>query len=190
MIVRTCMTPHPIALRADSDVRAALATMQEHAIRHLPVLDGDERVLGIVVERDLLLAQARSADGNIGIAEIMHRDVVCVRDDAPITHAATLMARNAIGGLPVIDKRDRVVGIVTDTDLLRAFVAVLEARTAREGVDLGAYDAAALAEAAATAAAGRQKHGRTKSPAKGKGASVKRTTARAKAAPAAKRKRV
>src|SRR5581483_4186074 len=131
MIVRTHMTPHPLTLRLDSDFRTALAVMQEHAIHHLPVVGSDENVLGIVAERDLLLAALQYPATTVDIADIMHTQVVCVRDDAPITHAATLMARNAIGGLPVIDARQRVVGIITEPDIFRAFVGVLEAKTAR-----------------------------------------------------------
>ena len=140
MIVRSLMTPHPITLRLDSNPHAALDVMQQHAIRHLPVVSGDDRVLGIVAERDLLLAVLRDHGASVHhgptgalvqIADIMQRAVVCVRDDAPITHAATLMARHAIGGLPVLNARERVVGIITETDILRAFVEVLEAKTAR-----------------------------------------------------------
>jgi len=136
MIVRTHMTAHPITLRLDSDLHAAIAIMHEHAIHHLPVLGSDERIVGIVAERDLLLAALRFSGGDPDIGQVMHRNVVSVRDDAPITHAATLMARNAIGGLPVVDARDRVVGIITERDIFRAFVGVLEAKTAREN-DLG-----------------------------------------------------
>lgn len=134
MIVRAHMTPHPFVLRADSDVGAALASMQEHSIHHLPVLDQDDRVLGMVAERDLLLAALRYNGSAPDIVDVMHHDVISVRDDAPITHAATLMARNAIGGLPVVDARGRVVGIITERDIFRAFVEVLEAKTARGGI--------------------------------------------------------
>src|SRR4051794_1537176 len=155
MIVRTHMTAHPITLRLDSDLHAAIAIMQEHAIHHLPVLGSDERIVGIVAERDLLLAALRFSGGDPDIAEVMHRNVVSVRDDAPMTHAATLMARNAIGGLPVVDARDRVVGIITERDIFRAFVGVLEAKTARE-TDLADGVDEALAAGALTA--GRRGH--------------------------------
>ncbi|MDQ6618166.1 MAG: CBS domain-containing protein [Pseudomonadota bacterium] len=146
MIVRSHMTPHPITLRVDSDFRNALRVMQEHAIHHLPVLDADDRVLGIVAERDLLLAATADPGAPTGVAHLMHRDVLTVRDDAPITHAATLMARHSVGGLPVIDARQRVVGIITETHIFRAFVGVLEARTARASDGLPGASQAPVAE--------------------------------------------
>lgn len=154
MIVRSHMTPHPITLRPDSDLRSALSVMQEHAIHHLPVIGADDRVVGIVAERDLLLAALRYTGGDPDIVDVMHRDVVSVRDDAPITHAATLMARNAIGGLPVVDARERVVGIITERDIFRAFVGVLEAKTARDTTVTVEYDD----DRAARAPAGRRAH--------------------------------
>lgn len=133
MIVRTHMTPHPVTLRMDGDARAALQTMQEHSIHHLPVVGSDERLAGIVTERDLLLAALRSPGAGVEIGDVMHRDVISIRDDMPMTHAATLMVKQTIGGLPVVDAKGRLVGIITETDLLQAFVGVLEARMPRPG---------------------------------------------------------
>lgn len=156
------MTPHPLTLRVDSDFRSALRVMQEHTIHHLPVIGADERVLGIVAERDLLLAALQYPGGStVDIADVMHTNVVCVRDNAPITHAATLMARNAVGGLPVIDAQDRVIGIITETDIFRAFVGVLEAKTARPPSTSEAEDAMPVEFAAvAKTSVGRTKQGK------------------------------
>ncbi len=137
MIVRSYMTPRPITLRMDSDAQSALRTMQEHAIHHLPVLDADERIAGIVAERDLLLAALRSPGASMDIADVVHRDVICIRDDMPVTHAATLMAKHTIGGLPVTDAKGRLVGVITETDLFRAFVEVMEAKMPRPEAGLG-----------------------------------------------------
>jgi acetoin utilization protein AcuB len=133
MIVRSYMTPDPIAMRSDGECRRALAVMQEQGIHHLPVLGPGESLVGILAERDLLLASLNYPGSSVEVSEVMHRDVVTVRDDMPVTHAASLMARRAIGGLPVVDARGRLVGIITERDILRAFVAVLESKTAREG---------------------------------------------------------
>lgn len=161
MIVRTHMTLHPLTLRPDSDCRAALRVMQDHTIHHLPVVGPDNNVLGIVAERDLLLAALQYAGASVEIGDIMHRQVVCVRDDAPITHAATLMAKNSIGGLPVVDARDRVIGIITETDLFRAFVGVLEAKTARSVESIATAKQCALDDETAIAvAAGRSANGK------------------------------
>ena len=132
MIVRSYMTPNPITLRTDSQCNDALRIMQEKGFHHLPVLGADDRLTGIVAERDLLLAALNfSGGGSVDVSTIMHRDVVSVRDDMPMTHAASVMARRAIGGLPVVDAQGHVIGVITETDIFRAFVNVLESRTAR-----------------------------------------------------------
>jgi acetoin utilization protein AcuB len=145
------MTPHPITLRMESDAQSALRTMQEHAIHHLPVLDVDERIAGIVAERDLLLAALRSPGASMDIADVVHRDVICIRDDMPVTHAATLMAKHTIGGLPVTDAKGRLVGVITETDLFRAFVEVMEAKMPRLDAALRSAADDALAAAPAVA---------------------------------------
>ena len=131
MIVRSFMTPDPVALRPESSCNAALSIMQTRGFHHLPVTGEDARVVGIVAERDLLLAALNYSGGTIDVAQVMHRDVIMVRDDMPVTHAASLMARRAIGGLPVIDATGHLIGIITESDIFRAFVTVLESRTAR-----------------------------------------------------------
>jgi acetoin utilization protein AcuB len=131
MIVRSCMTPQPITVRADCSCNHALKLMEENRIHHLPVVDRDGALAGIVAERDLLLAALNYSGSGVEVGDVMRRDVVSVRDDAPITHAASLMARRAIGGLPVVKPAGQVIGVVTETDIFRAFVNVLEAKTSR-----------------------------------------------------------
>lgn len=145
MIVRSYMTPDPVALRPESTCNAALAIMQERGFHHLPVTGEDARVIGIVAERDLLLAALNYSGGSMDVAQVMHRDVVTVRDDMPVTHAASLMARRAIGGLPVVDATGHLIGVITETDIFRAFVNVLESKTARPADGLLDADHAAAA---------------------------------------------
>lgn len=132
MIVSSHMSAHPITLRLDTDYKTALQVMKTHAIHHLPVLDGNDRLAGIVAERDLLIAAMQYSQATVDVGEVMHRDVVTVRANAPITHAASLMVKHSIGGLPVVDGDGRVVGVITETDVFRAFVTVLESKTARD----------------------------------------------------------
>ncbi|MEO5784804.1 MAG: CBS domain-containing protein [Casimicrobiaceae bacterium] len=132
MIVRNYMTPRPAILRIDADAHAALRLMHECGLRHIPVLDHDDRIAGMLAERDLLRAVLETV-GVVRLAAVMQHNVVSVRDDAPVTHAASVMARRGVGGLPVVDRGGRVVGVITEAEIFRAFVTVLEARTARPG---------------------------------------------------------
>jgi acetoin utilization protein AcuB len=127
MLVRDCMSPRPITLRTDTDFKAALELMQQHAIHHLPVLGGDDRLVGVVAERDLMFAALRYLASSVDVAQVMHRNVVTAQPGMTVAHAATLMVANAIGGLPVVDDAGTVVGVITETDIFKAFVRLHEA---------------------------------------------------------------
>ena len=104
--------------------------MQEHALHHVPVLDDRENLVGIVAERDLLLAATHHLQAVVEVGEVMHRDVVTTTRDTPLAEAAALMVDHRIGGLPVLDAKQRVVGVITETDIFRAFVAHRRCATA------------------------------------------------------------
>jgi acetoin utilization protein AcuB len=116
------MSTHPVTVRSDADFKAALMLMQEHSLHHVPVLDAARKLVGIVAERDLLLAATRHLQAAIEVGEVMHRSVTTARPEMPIAEAATLMVEHRIGGLPVVDADERVIGVITETDIFRAFV--------------------------------------------------------------------
>ena len=95
-------------------------------MHHLPVVDRQGHLVGIVAERDLLLAVAHYVQTPIEISEVMQRNVFTVAADTLLTEAATLMVRHKIGGLPVVDAEQQIVGVITETDIFKAFVAMLE----------------------------------------------------------------
>ena len=128
MLVRDRMSAHPVTVRSDADYKSALKLMNESSLHHLPVLDASNRLVGIVAERDLLLAASQHLQSVIEIGEVMHRDVVTATRDMPVAEAAALMVNHRIGGLPVVDARHNVVGVITETDVLRAFVAMQAAQ--------------------------------------------------------------
>jgi CBS domain-containing membrane protein len=100
-------------------------------VRHLPVVDEEQRVIGIVSHRDLLAAamtkvldfdpaSRRTFLRSIEVGEVMARDVFTVRPDTALADAAALLVRQKIGCLPVVDEHGKMSGIVTDADLLAA----------------------------------------------------------------------
>ena len=127
MLVRDCMSPRPITLRTDADFKAALALMQQYAIHHLPVLAADGRLVGIVAERDLMFAALRYLGSSVDVDQVMHRKVVTATPGMTVAVAASLMVANAIGGLPVVDDSGTVVGVITETDIFKAFVRMHDA---------------------------------------------------------------
>ena len=120
------MTP----ITADTDLQTALRVLQERAFRRLPVTDATGRILGVVTERDLLLAVSHYLTSPIDVEIIMTHPVVTTTPDTPLAEAAMLMVSNKIGGLPVVDTNQRVVGIITESDIFRAFVGMLGAGVA------------------------------------------------------------
>jgi CBS domain-containing protein len=120
MLVRDCMSPDPIVIHAQDDYKRAFEVMEHHTLRHLPVLDDHEHLVGILAERDLLLAATHYLQCAVEVAEVMHRDVVTVTPDMPLDEAALLMASHHIGGLPVVNGDHTVVGILTESDIFHA----------------------------------------------------------------------
>jgi acetoin utilization protein AcuB len=122
------MTADVYTASPDTTLADALSLTRAHRIRHLPVLDGD-RLVGVVTDRDLRLAmppiwaderdELREALKTRRVSEVMIRNIITVPPDTPVEHAAKLLYTHRIGCLPVLDD-DRLVGILTETDLLRA----------------------------------------------------------------------
>jgi acetoin utilization protein AcuB len=135
MFVSDRMSSPPITITQDTSFQDALKLMQDHGFRRLPVVDGQGQLVGIISERDLLYASPSPATSlsmwelhyllsQLRISRLMTRDVVSTTPDTPIEDAAYLMARHKVGGLPVVDDRNQVVGVITETDLFKTFVQV------------------------------------------------------------------
>lgn len=119
MPVRDFMSKNPITIHAQDDYISACKIMEYHAIRHLPVLDDHEHLVGIVANQDIQVAANRYLQCAVEVDEIMHRDVITATPDMPLDEAALLMAKHHIGALPVVNGRDTVVGIITKSDVFR-----------------------------------------------------------------------
>jgi len=129
MFVRDCMTCEPVTVRPESDPMAAQMKLKFHGFRHLPVVDADGKLVGILDGADLELFLSKA--GSPGILQRQHRvdqamtrEVVTVPPDCPLEEAAILMVEHKIGSLPVVEE-EQLVGIITETDIFRQFAAVL-----------------------------------------------------------------
>ncbi len=129
--VRDFMTPTPISVSPNTPVDEARALMQQHRIRHLPVLDHG-RLVGIVSDRDIRLVLPSPATSlsvyeigylltRLTMAEIMTRGPLTIAPERPITEAVRRMLANKVSALPVV-AGGQLVGIVTRTNLLQAFL--------------------------------------------------------------------
>jgi len=136
MTVRELMSGPPITVGPETPVLEARQRMLRERIRHLLVTDGAELV-GMVTDRDIRLnlpSQATSLSvwemnyllARLTVGQVMTPSVIKVGPGRDARDAARLMIEHKIGALPVVDG-SRVVGIVTESDFLRAFVEAADA---------------------------------------------------------------
>ena len=132
LLVRDSMTREVVTVGPETTAAEALALCREKGIRHLPVLEGGWLV-GMISDRDLRSATPALGDSDraealerIRVADEMAKEVATVRPEDPIEEAAIEMYERKIGCLPVVDDGD-LVGIVTSSDVMRAFVRLVGA---------------------------------------------------------------
>lgn len=125
MKVSAYMTDSPTTIRSGTDYREAVELMHERNLHHIPVIGTDDKIVGIVTQRDLHIAARHFQEADVPVSQVMHTPVVTITADEPLASAARQMIASRIGGLPVLDD-ERVVGVVTETDLFRALIDVLE----------------------------------------------------------------
>ena len=121
MLVRERMSSPVVTVSRDTTHRRALELMQHERLRRLPVVDRADRLVGIVAERDLLLAATRYPGAGIEVGEVMATQLVTATPARDLASAARLMREPRIGGLPVVDG-GTLVGIITESDIFRRFV--------------------------------------------------------------------
>ncbi|HWQ83029.1 MAG TPA: CBS domain-containing protein [Anaerolineales bacterium] len=138
MLVGERMSHPVISVHPDVSIQDALYRMNAENIRRLPVIDRRGILVGIVTERELLHASPSDATSlsvwevtyllsRIKVEDIMVKNVITTTEDTPIEEAARIMTDQRIGALPVV-RGDRVVGIITETDLFKVFTEIMGAR--------------------------------------------------------------
>lgn len=138
LMQRSVITIQPTALAAD-----AAQLMEEFTIRRLPVVDEDGCLVGIVTDADVLQAETADQVLNsyepgtetqwLAVGDIMTREVVTIAPDATLGELAQRLMEHKVGGLPVVESdpqycnRQRLVGIVTETDIFRLIAEAWQA---------------------------------------------------------------
>ncbi len=136
MKVRELMSGAPVTVGPDTTVFEARRLMQKERIRHLPVTK-DRRLVGIITDRDIRLnlpSQATSLSvwevnyllARLTVGQAMTKSVIITGPDRDARAAAQLMLEHKVGALPVLDG-EHLIGILTETDILRAFARAPEA---------------------------------------------------------------
>ncbi|GAB4456840.1 MAG: CBS and ACT domain-containing protein [Anaerolineae bacterium] len=137
MLVNERMSHPVITVSPDTPIMDALRLMESEHIRRAPVVK-DGKLVGIVAQKDLLNAspspvtslsvwEIHDLVSKITVKRVMTPKVITIQEDTPLEEAARLMADHRIGGLPVLHG-DKIIGIITETDLFKVFLELLGAR--------------------------------------------------------------
>jgi acetoin utilization protein AcuB len=126
--VREYMTAAPHTIAPTTSLSRAIKTMRDHQVRHLPVVEHD-RVIGMLSQRDILIMESLPGVNptEVRVEEAMVRDVFIVAPDTPIGEVVETMIERKLGSTVVSDD-ERVLGVFTTTDALRALHDLLERR--------------------------------------------------------------
>ena len=136
LTVQDLMTKDPMSVQLDAPLRSIVEIMQTRQCRQVPVLDENNRLAGIVTDRDVRLAmkpplilherweEERLLD-SLPAAACMTSNVVTVSSDTPAHEAAKILVEKKFGALPVVDG-DHLVGILTVSDILNKFIELIE----------------------------------------------------------------
>lgn len=136
MHVADLMTPKPVTLSENETLGAARERMERLRIRHLPVVDRNDRFLGLVTHRDILAftisklagiddAAQAEIDAGIMVSEVMRSDVAVASPGVGVRQAAQIMLDNKFGCLPVLED-DKLVGILTEADFLKLAIGLMD----------------------------------------------------------------
>jgi len=125
------MRQNPIIVEPETGVKSAFLLLKKHRIRQLPVVK-DGVLIGIVTDRDfrkpelphsfLSSDDVYKLEDRFTVGDIMTMEVITVTEDTTIDEAARLQVEHKINGLPVVSKNGRLIGIITTSDILGAFV--------------------------------------------------------------------
>jgi CBS domain-containing protein len=136
--VKDVMTTHVVAVRANAPFKEMATRLREHRVSAFPVLDEDNRVIGVVSEADLLAKEAleyaaagvmsgilhhreQAKASGVTAADLMTKPPVTIGPHEPVTHAARLMYARKVKRLPVVDDDGKLVGIVSRADVLSVY---------------------------------------------------------------------
>jgi acetoin utilization protein AcuB len=135
MKIEAIMIPDPITIDPQATIEDALQVMKFNSIRHLPVTRSDGTLVGLVTLADLRLGLIPSLIGDVSLPDLMVKDPICVHPGDDIETAARRIYNYKISGMPVV--RDKLLlGIITETDILRAFIDMMGLLTASSRLDV------------------------------------------------------
>jgi acetoin utilization protein AcuB len=137
MFIDRSMTKNVITIKPEAGILEAKEKLQKNHIHSLPVVEGEDILIGIVTDRDirsalpsgLLPDQDRKSErgrlSHLKIRDIMTKNPVTVSPSQTLEDALLMMQKIRVGAFPVVDQKGKVIGIISRQDLMRAFINVL-----------------------------------------------------------------
>lgn len=140
--VSNFMTSKVMTAHSDDGIRQTFFRMRENEIRHMPVVDEEHRLLGIISDRDLRrpewvdeapdLSHIYNLDDNMSVKDLMTSNVMVAHTYDTISKATKLLIEHRFGALPVLNKEEEVVGMLSSVDLLKALDMLLSEQKAQK----------------------------------------------------------
>ena len=134
--VKEIMTREAVSITPKYSIRESVDLMLEKGIGSLPIVDKEDKLVGIVTERDFALALAGSLTTET-VGDIMIKDVITTTPGTPIERCSKIVVRNTLRRIPVVEQ-GTLIGIVTSTDILRFFgdKEMFASMTSNSGLDV------------------------------------------------------
>ncbi len=137
MKIRSLMIPNPITIPPTASIRKALEVMKANGIRHLPVVAKGDRLVGFVTLADLKQGLIPSMLADVNLKDLMVSEPITAHPEDDVERAAELIYAHKIGGLPVVED-GRLVGIITESDILRTFIDMMGILSSGTRIDFSA----------------------------------------------------
>jgi acetoin utilization protein AcuB len=139
MKIHSLMIPDPITVTLHTSISEAIELMKINSIRHLPVVSENNYLEGFLTLADLKQGLIPSMVSDLSLKDLMIKDPFTVEPDQEIEYAAQLIYNHKIGGLPVV-KENKLVGVITATDILRTFIDMMGILSATSRIDVAIGD--------------------------------------------------
>jgi acetoin utilization protein AcuB len=118
-------SPCPVTINENDNLTMAFSILEKEKFRHLPVVDNDGKLVGILSERDLHALQDFSSLKHPVVKDCMEEDVIAVQVGASLLETAFLLSDKKIGSVLVRDAQGKLEGIFTTTDALNALIEII-----------------------------------------------------------------
>ena len=135
MKINSLMISNPITITETASISEAIELMKINSIRHLPVVAEKNLLAGLVTLADLKQGLIPSMVAGVTLLDLIIKNPITLNSDDDIEIAAQLIYKHKISGVPVV-KNGKLVGIITETDILRAFIDMMGLLTASSRIDV------------------------------------------------------